>query len=131
MRPFSSSKVEAAFAAFPDAVRPGLMALRDLIFNVAEETPQVTQLTEDLRWGQPSYLTPPRVGSTIRLGIPKEGGFGLYAHCQTTIIADFVSSYPGWDKIDGNRGVLFDDIKQIDPVRHGALIKAALTYHLR
>ncbi len=131
MRAFGSSKVEAAFAAFPDAVRPGLMALRDLIFTVADETPQVTQLTEDLRWGQPSYLTPPRVGSTIRLGSPKEGGFGLYAHCQTTIIADFVAAYPGWDKIDGNRGVLFDDIKQIDPVRHGALIKAALTYHLR
>ncbi|MEL6573850.1 MAG: DUF1801 domain-containing protein [Pseudomonadota bacterium] len=131
MRPFGSSKVDAAFAAFPDDTRPALMALRDLIFSIAEETPEVTQLVEDLRWGQPSYLTAPRVGSTIRLGVAKKGGFGLFAHCQTTLISDFVAAYPGWDRIDGNRGVLFDDIKQIDPVRHGALIKAALTYHLR
>ncbi|MEL6640883.1 MAG: DUF1801 domain-containing protein [Pseudomonadota bacterium] len=131
MRPFSSSKVEAAFAAFPDAVRPGLLRLRDLVFTIADDTPEVTSLTEDLRWGQPSYLTPPRVGSTIRLGSLKTGGFGIFAHCQTTIIADFVAAYPAWDKVDGNRGILFDTVEQIDPVRHGALIRAALTYHLK
>ena len=130
MRDFESDKVAAAFAAFPDAVRPGLLQLRDLIFQVAAETAEVPKVTEDLRWGQPSYITPPRVGSTIRLGVPKTGGFGLFAHCQTTIISDFVAAYPAWDRIDGNRGVLFDDPKQIDPVRHGALIRAALTYHL-
>ena len=112
-------------------MRPALLQLRDLIFQVAADTPEVPSVTEDLRWGEPSYLTPPRIGSTIRLGVPKTGGFGIFAHCQTTIISDFAAAYPGWDQFDGNRGVLFDDIKQIDPVRHGALIRSALTYHLR
>ena len=131
MTPTATPKVAEAFAAFPPEARDGLLQLRDLIFAIADETQEVTKLTEDLRWGQPAYLTPPGIGSTIRLAVPKSGGFGLYAHCQTTIISDFAQAYPGWDRFDGNRAVLFDEPKQIDPVRHGALIKTALTYHLR
>lgn len=131
MRPFANPNVAAAFDAFPQAARDGLLVLRGLIFEITEQTPQVPQITEDLRWGEPAYLTPPRIGSTIRLGAPKAGGFGLFAHCQTTIIADFAAAYPGWDRFDGNRGVIFDDPDQIDALRHGALIRSALTYHLR
>lgn len=131
MRPFANPKVAAAFNAFPQGARDSFLTLRDLIFQIAEDTPEVPQINEDLRWGEPAYLTPPRIGSTIRLGVPKSGGFGLFAHCQTTIISDFAAAYPGWDKFEGNRGVLFTDLAQIDPLRHGALIRSALTYHLR
>jgi len=131
MTAFSTPKVADAFAAFPQDARDGLLHLRDLILKTADDLEEVPSVTEDLRWGQPAYLTPPGIGSTIRLAVPKSGGFGLYAHCQTTIISDFAQAYPGWDRFDGNRGVLFDDPKQIDPVRHGALITSALTYHLR
>ena len=110
--------------------RAGLLKLRELIFEMAEGLDQVPSLTEDLRWGQPAYITPARVGSSLRLGQPKDGGFAIYAHCQTTIISDFAAAYPGWDRFDGNRAVLFRDINEIDPIRHGALIRSALTYHL-
>lgn len=131
MTPFANDAVRVAFDAIPEQDRAGLLQLRDLIFETAERLDTVPSVTEDLRWGQPAYLTPARVGSTIRLGQPKTGGFALYAHCQTTIISDFAEAYPGWDQFDGNRAVLFTDTKQIDPVRHGALIESALTYHLR
>jgi hypothetical protein len=131
MKDFATSQVADAFAAFPSAARDGLLELRDLIFATADDLAGVPSVTEDLRWGEPAYLTPPGIGSTIRLAVPKSGGFGLFAHCRTTIISDFAQAYPGWDRFDGNRAVLFDDIKQIDPVRHGALITSALTYHLR
>lgn len=131
MTPFSSDAVQAAFEAIPLGDRAGLLKLRELIFNVAADLDQVPSVKEDLRWGQPAYLTPARVGSTLRLGQPKTGGFAIYAHCQTTIISDFAMAYPAWDKFDGNRAVLFDVATQIDPIRHGALIKSALTYHLR
>lgn len=131
MIPFATPAVAAAFDAFPTSARTGLLRLRDLIFDIAATTSRVPGITEDLRWGEPAYLTPPRIGSTLRLAVPKTGGFGIFAHCQTTIISDFAAAYPGWDRIDCNRGVLFDDPKQIDPVRHGALIMSALTYHLR
>lgn len=130
MTPFSNDAVQAAFEAVPSGDRDGLLALRELIFEVAANLEDVPSVTEDLRWGQPAYLTPARTGSTIRLGQPKAGGFAIYAHCQTTIISDFAEAYPAWDRFDGNRAVLFDDVTQIDPIRHGALIKSALTYHL-
>lgn len=130
MIPFASPKVAAAFDAFPPDARAGLLQLRDLIFEIGRALHSVPSVTEDLRWGQPAYLTPARVGSTLRLGVPKTGGFGIFAHCQTTIISDFANAYPGWDRFDGNRGVLFTDAAQIDPIRHGALIRSGLTYHL-
>lgn len=130
MTPFPNDAVRAVFDAVPDTDRAGMLRLRALIFEVAADLETVPSVTEDLRWGQPAYLTPAKIGSTIRLGQPKSGGFALYAHCQTTIISDFAQAYPGWDHLDGNRGVLFTDVTQIDPIRHGALIASALTYHL-
>lgn len=131
MIPFQDRNVQAAFDEMPQDAIEGLLRLRELIFAVADDLSEVPKVTEGLRWGQPAYLTPPRIGSTIRLGVPKAGGFGLYASCQSTIISDFATAYAGWDMIEGRRGVIFSDVKQIDPARHGALITSALTYHLR
>ncbi|MBB5720615.1 hypothetical protein FHS72_000219 [Loktanella ponticola] len=131
MTPFQDDAVRAAFDAIPEPDRAGLLQLRELILRIGADLPEVPSVTEGLRWGQPAYLTPARVGSTIRLGVPKNGGFAIYASCQSTIISDFADAYPGWDIIEGNRAVVFSDITQIDPVRHGALIRSALTYHLQ
>lgn len=131
MTPFQDDAVKAAFGAMPQGARDGLLQLRELVFAIADGLPEVPNVTEGLRWGQPAYLTPPRIGSTIRLGLPKSGGFAIYANCNSSIISDFAAAYPNWDVIEGNRAVIFTKAKQIDPVRHGALIKSALTYHLR
>ena len=34
------------------------------------------------------------------------------------------------DRTEGTRAILFDDASQIDILRHGWLIRRALTYHL-
>jgi hypothetical protein len=57
MRRFGGAKVAAVFKAYPPAVRTRLLALRELVFDVAATTPEVGRLTETLKWGQPSYLT--------------------------------------------------------------------------
>lgn len=131
MTPFQDDAVRAAFDAIPEPDRADLLQLRELILKIGADLSEVPSVTEGLRWGQPAYLTPARVGSTIRLGVPKNGGFAIYASCQSTIISDFAEAYPGWDIIEGNRAVVFNDATHIDPVRHGALIRAALTYHLQ
>jgi len=132
MRPFSTPAVAAAFDAFPGSAREGLLCLRDLIFEEAWNLPQIGRVEETLKWGQPAYLTPDvRAASTLRLGVPKAGGFALFAHCQTTIISSFAANFSGLDRIDGNRAILFDDPSQIAPARHGILIRHALTYHLQ
>jgi len=130
--PFENPAVAAAYLSFPPLMREGLLALRKLIFETAAETAGVGTLEETLKWGQPAYLTPEtKSGSTIRLGLPKQGGFALYAHCQTTIIPDFRSLFPDEFHYEGNRAVHFEEGAPLplDPLR--LLVRNALTYHLK
>lgn len=127
MTPFDDPLVEAAFNAFPQSTRTGVLALRDLVLETAGSLPKAQPLKEALRWGQPAYLAPK--GSTIRLGGHKAASFALFVHCQSRLMGDFTLAFPGEDRIDGNRAILFDDPGQIDNTRHGWLIARALTYH--
>ena len=130
--PFEDPAVQAAFAAFPEPARPGLLQLRQLIFETATQTPGVGEIGETLKWGQPAYLTPrTRSGSTIRLGIPKTGGFALYAHCRTTIISGFRDHFPDEFGYEGNRAVLFREGDELPEAPLRLLIRTALTWHLR
>ena len=124
--------VRTVIDTYPVSARSGILVLRHLIYLVAKELPQVGKIEETLRWGQPAYLTTEtKAGSTLRLGLHKQARFALFAHCQTRIIADYAQAFPGWDRIDGNRAVLFDDKAQIEPERLSHLIRHALTYHMK
>jgi len=130
--PFKDSDVDARFAGFPAPARAGLMELRSLIFETAAATPDVGVIRETLKWGQPAYLTEEsKSGSTIRLGAPKQGGFAIYTHCQTSIISDFQSLFPNDFVYEGNRAIHFTNhqVPPSEPLR--LLILSALTYHLR
>ncbi len=129
--PFASDAVAAAFNAVAGDTRDGMLGLRGLIIETADTLPRIGPLEETLRWGQPAYLTPhKKSATTIRLGVPKNGKFALFVHCQTRLVSDFTDMFPGQDRIEGTRAILFDTPDQIDPVRHGWLIRRALTYHL-
>ena len=130
--PFDCAKVEQAFDLEDAEARSGLMALRVLIFDIAAEIPAVGRVEEALRWGQPAYLTPDsKSGSTIRLGVPKAARFGLFVQCQSRLIPEYIATFPAWDRVEGTRAVLFDHPREVEPLRHGWLIKRALTYHIR
>ena len=130
--PFESPAVAAAYESFPAPEREGMLALRRLIFETAAETPGVGVLEETLKWGQPAYLTPDtKAGSTIRLGLPKQGGFALYTHCQTTLIGDFRSLFPDDFQYEGNRAVHFKAGTPLPLDQLRLLIRSALTYHLK
>lgn len=127
----SDRGVAAAFAAFPTEVRGEMLALRDLIFDVASGIPEVGPLEETLKWGQPAYLTSTtKAGTTIRLGLPKQGGFALYTHCQSTVMSDMQANFPGAFTFEGNRGVLFTAGAAVPEAPLRVLIRSALTYHL-
>ncbi|WP_341368451.1 DUF1801 domain-containing protein [Yoonia sp. BS5-3] len=131
-RPFADEKVKAAYDAFPGEGRAMALQLRDLIFAVAADNPAVGAIEETLKWGQPSYLTPQtKSGSTLRIGMAKQGGAALFAHCATDIISTYASSFPGADLIEGNRAVIFASPDKIVPERLRLLIYHGLTYHLR
>lgn len=125
-------KVRAAFDAVPAPAREGMLALRQLLFEVAAGLPEVGPVEESLRWGQPAYLTPvTRSGSTIRIGAPRSGGFALYCNCRTSLIAGFRDLAGSACRTEGNRAVVFAGVQDIDPTLVSILISRALTWHLQ
>ena len=129
--PFQNDAVKNTFAGFSETARPGLLELRRLIFDVAE-TENVGRIEETLKWGQPAYLTPEsKSGTTLRLGVPKAGGYALFVHCQTSIISDARLVFADAFTYDGNRAVLFNAQSEIAIAPLALLIAQALTYHRR
>ena len=125
--------VAAVFDAYPAPLKSRLLRLRELILEAASTTEGVGKLEETLKWGQPSYLTAEtKAGSTIRIDRVKsgKGGYAMYFHCQTTLVATFRELYPDALTFDGNRAIIFAEDEEIpaDEVRH--CIALALTYHL-
>jgi hypothetical protein len=133
MKRFSDSGVAAVFKAYPPALRAKLMALRELVFETAHKTAGVGQLTETLKWGQPSYLTEETgSGTTVRIDRLKAiDGYAIYCHCQSGLVGQFRSLYPGTFKHQGERALLFDvgDRLPVSELRH--CIALALTHHAR
>jgi len=127
--PFTCDRIAAAFDLPDEKARAGLLALRDLILETAGALPDIGPVEEALRWGQPSYIS--RKGTPLRLGVPKSGRFGLFVHCQSRVIPNYLERYPAWDRIEGTRALLFDRPDQIEPLRHGWLIRHALTYKVK
>ena len=121
------------FNNYPPDIHQNLMGIRQLIFDVAEETQGVGKLEETLKWGQPSYLTPEtRSGSTIRIDRVKNSltQYAMYFNCQTTLVETFRKMYPDL-KYEGNRAIIFDSSDALPKEAIKDCIGMALTYHLR
>lgn len=110
--------------AFPKPQQEGVLKLRQMIFEEAAQ--HDVQVTENLKWGQPSYVAPK--GTPLRIGAPKTGGFALYAHCQSSVISTFAAHHGKGFKIEGNRAVHFKSADDLDAPALRQLISHALLY---
>ncbi|MBU2936583.1 MULTISPECIES: DUF1801 domain-containing protein [Pacificibacter] len=130
--PIENPAVAQVLANVPPAERAGLLDLRQLIFDVAARDPDIGPLEETLKWGQPAYFTAAtKSGTTLRLGLPKTGGFAMLCHCQTTVISDFRALFGDDFIYDGNRAVVFSAGETLPTDKIALLISAALRYHLK
>ncbi|MCF2870854.1 DUF1801 domain-containing protein [Octadecabacter sp. G9-8] len=125
--PFQTPAIKAAFAAFAPPHRAALLTLRDLIFDTAAPLP-IGQITESLKWGQPSYTT--NTATPIRLGVTKTNDIAILTHCQSTVMSDFRALAPPDMRFDGNRALHLDPTDTIPLNDITPLIRAALTYRL-
>ncbi|MBL0085189.1 MAG: DUF1801 domain-containing protein [Ideonella sp.] len=128
-----SPTVIATFNGYPKDIRAKLLRLREMIFEVAAETPGVGALEETLKWGEPAYLTPEtRSGSTIRIAWKKSQPeqYSMYFICTTNLVETFRSLFPSDFQFEGNRAINFKAEAEIreDSVRF--CIAAALTHRL-
>lgn len=121
--------VAIAFACYPPFQQEKLLFLRQLILEVASETPEVNKLEETLKWGEPSYLN--KSGSTIRLGwnSSNPNQYAMYFHCKTKLVDTFKEIYPDTFKYDGNRAIIFSENEEIPVDALKLCILLSLTYH--
>jgi hypothetical protein len=134
MTPFQSPQVAAHFDRYPAAVKKKMLALRELVFAVAAQTPSIGELQETLKWGEPAYLTlQTGRGSTLRMDwkpkAPEQ--LAMYFNCRTDLIDTFKSLFPKDFEYEGNRAII---LKLSDPLLKKELsfcIAASLTYHLK
>lgn len=121
----------AKLAAYPAAARKVLTHLRALVHEVARATPEINDLTETLKWGEPSFVS--KKGSTLRMDwkerSPEE--YAFYVSCSSQLIPTFRVVFGNDLAFAGNRAILFrlDEPLPEQVVRQ--CIKAALTYHDR
>ena len=131
MRKFDNAKVEEKFLMFPEDRRDYLFHLRDLIFNVAESDQRIGPLSEELRWGDPSYITAKtNAGSTVRLGMFGRSKVALYFNCKTTLVEDFRTIYSDTLEYSKNRAILMDPHASPNNEVIQQCVKASLLYKL-
>lgn len=132
-RKFRDRKVQQVFETFGEPVRGRLLELREMILDEAGRHPEIGELRETLKWGQPSYLpVKPRIGTTIRIGrhSTDAGKVGLYFNCNSSLADDYKQLYPGIFEYEGRRAILIGLNGAIREKELRHCIALALTYHL-
>lgn len=122
--------VADVFASYPSSHRDKLMAIRALIFQTGIDA-KIGKLTECLKWGQPSYLTAPKIGSTVRLGWSAKAPdrASVFFICHTNLVERFREIYPDSFRFDGNRTIYFEASDQIPETNLSHCLSMALAYH--
>ncbi len=130
--PAITAEINAALARLNPAVRPRLLELRRLIYEVASTTPAIGPLTETLKWGEPAYLTTAsKSGTTIRLGVAKSApdDCALFFNCKTSLIQQFREQFSGHFRFEGNRALIISSQSDLPVTALLFCIHAALIYH--
>jgi uncharacterized protein YdhG (YjbR/CyaY superfamily) len=117
-----------AYEHHPPAMRARLWALRALVLAVAEAHPDIGRIEEAVKWGQPSFLTRPKTGTTVRLGAADATTSAVYVHCQSKVVER--ARVTGLDLgFDGTRAVRLPLDQPVPAAAVRTFVELALTYH--
>jgi len=121
--------VEKVFQKYSEPVRKKLLNLRRLILEAASEIPDIKEVEETLKWGEPSYLT--KFGSTIRIDAKSKtpDRYAVYFKCTSRLVETFKMVFGNRFKYEGTRALLFQLDDEIPERELKACLTAALSYH--
>lgn len=130
--PIRDEAVAARFASYPPAARRKLLALRALVLATAKSHPEVGEIEETLKWGEPAYVTRSGAGSTVRMDwkarAPQQ--VAMYFNCQTNLVESFRTMFPNDFRFEGNRALVFGLDERLPLDALAVCVGASLTYHL-
>lgn len=117
------------FNNYPMDIRPKVEHLRDIIIESAREIPEINELEETLKWGEPSYIT--KYGSTIRIDWKEKESkrYSIYFKCTSKLVPTFKEIFGDTFDYENNRAIHFDLEQKIPEEELKICIKAALMYH--
>ncbi len=122
-------RVAPVFNNYPDTVKDGMLYLRRLILETANEIEGIKELEETLKWGEPSYLT--KNGSTIRIDWKEKNPdkMAMYFKCTSKLVPTFKAIYKNKFEFEGNRAILFKLNSNVPETELKHCISLALRYH--
>jgi len=125
----SSKAADEVFAAYPPHVKEKMLTLREMVISVASEVQEIDELSIELKWDEPSFIT--SNGSTLRMDWkPKTPDqYAMYFQCSSRLVSTFRAVYDDLFNYEGNRAILFKLNEELPEEQLRECIKAALTYH--
>lgn len=120
---------ETKIADYPDFVRSKMQFLRELVIKTAKEIPELKNLHETLKWGEPSFVT--KHGSTLRMDWKKKtpDQYQMYFKCTSRLVETFKKKYGDFFEYENNRAIIFQLDQKISVSELKQCIKATLNYH--
>lgn len=123
-----NADIEQKISHYPDAAEARLLEIRQLIFKAAKRD-EITDLTETLKWGEPSYTC--QSGSTTRMDWKAKNPDVVYLffHCQTKLVETFRELFSDELTFEGNRAIVLTIDNDIPEDILSQCISMALRYH--
>jgi hypothetical protein len=125
--------VKTKFDSYPGHIKPKMLELRDLIYEVAKSTEGAGEIEETLKWGEPAYLTKKtKSGTTIRIDWKDKNPdqLAMYVSCNTSLIDSYRRRFDGKLTFEGNRAVTFPIDKPLPKDELMICMQMALLYHV-
>lgn len=128
------AEVRQAYTVPRLATQASMLRLRQMIFDVAADTPDSGSIVESVKWGQASYATKPQTGSPLRIAPAApdaDHDYELLVVCTTTLIVDFEAMFPNTFNTDGRRVIRFHNDKPLPQHEVAVCLEHALTLYSR
>lgn len=106
-----------------------LVQIRTLIYTIAAENKDIGEITESLKWGQPTYSTlKSKSGTPIRMDRLNDQ-VAIYFHCQTSLIENFRELFANDLQFLNNRAILLNPLEPLPLNEIRFCLSSALLYH--